>query len=163
MSKLLALDQASRTTGYAIFIDGVLEDCGYFTFDDDDTDIRLVKIRQKIQDFISTYDINEVIFEDIQQQNNVVNNVQTFKVLAEVYGVIAELLTELKIQHSAVLSTVWKSALGIKGAKRQEQKKNAQKYVFDTYGATVAQDTADAICIGTYALLKEKNNKCAWE
>lgn len=52
--------------------------------------------------------------EDIQLQANVL----TFKTLAEVLGVLYELFTELKIPHSAVLSTVWKSSLGIKGKDR---------------------------------------------
>ena len=58
-------------------------------------------------------------------QNNVANNVQTFKTLAEVFGVLYEMLTEKKIKNSAVLSTVWKSALGVKGKTRPEQKRNA--------------------------------------
>ena len=44
MSNLLALDQASVTSGYAVFKDGVLVDYGKFTYDDDIGD-RLVKIK----------------------------------------------------------------------------------------------------------------------
>jgi hypothetical protein len=45
MSNLLALDQASHTTGYAIFKDGKLDSYGKFTVDDDSIDLRLVKIK----------------------------------------------------------------------------------------------------------------------
>jgi hypothetical protein len=45
--------------------------------------------------------------------------------LAEVFGVLAELCIELDIPQSAVLASVWKSKLGIKGAARAEQKRNA--------------------------------------
>ena len=103
MSNLLALDQASLTSGYAIFTDGKLSDYGKFTFDDDDIAERLVKIRKKILDLIATYNITEVAFEDIQMQNNV-NNVQTFKVLSEVYGVILETLHEYKLKYTVVSS-----------------------------------------------------------
>ena len=159
MSRLLALDQASKVTGWAIFEDGKLKSYGKISLDDPNTDIRLVQLRQGIQTLVTDYNIDEVIFEDIQQQNNVANNVQTFKVLAEVYGVVSELLQELQIPHSTVLAASWKSTLGIKGRTRAEQKKNAQLYVEQNYGIHVIQDIADAVCIGTHHI---KKNKCAW-
>ena len=118
--KLLALDQASRTSGYAIFDDGKLIDFGTFTYDDDDIGIRLHKIRNKVAKLISDNDIEWVVFEDIQLQGNVANNVQTFKTLAEVFGVIYELVTALNLKHDTVLSSSWKSTLGIKGRTRPE-------------------------------------------
>lgn len=159
MSRLLALDQASKVTGWAIFEDGELKSYGKISLDDPNTDIRLVQLRQGIQTLVADYNIDEVIFEDIQQQNNVANNVQTFKVLAEVYGVVSELLQEIQIPHSTVLAASWKSTLGIKGRTRAEQKKNAQLYVEQNYGVHVIQDIADAVCIGTHHI---KKNKCAW-
>lgn len=159
MSRLLALDQASKVTGWAIFEDDELKSYGKISLDDPNTDIRLVQLRQGIQTLVADYNIDEVIFEDIQQQNNVANNVQTFKVLAEVYGVVSELLQEIQIPHSTVLAASWKSTLGIKGRTRAEQKKNAQLYVEQNYGIHVIQDIADAVCIGTHHI---KKNKCAW-
>lgn len=159
MSRLLALDQASKVTGWAIFEDGELKSYGKISLDDPNTDTRLVQLRQNIQTLVADYNIDEVIFEDIQQQNNVANNVQTFKVLAEVYGVVSELLQEIQIPHSTVLAASWKSTLGIKGRTRAEQKKNAQLYVEQNYGIHVIQDIADAVCIGTHHI---KKNKCAW-
>ena len=159
MSRLLALDQASKVTGWAIFEDGELKSYGKISLDDPNIDIRLVQLRQGIQTLVADYNIDEVIFEDIQQQNNVANNVQTFKVLAEVYGVVSELLQEIQIPHSTVLAASWKSTLGIKGRTRAEQKKNAQLYVEQNYGIHVIQDIADAVCIGTHHI---KKNKCAW-
>lgn len=111
---------------------------------------RLEFIRNKIRKLIEDNQIEEVIMEDIQMQGNVVNNVQTFKVLAEVFGVISELLVEMKIPQSAVLASSWKSALGIKGRARAEQKQNAQKWVVDTYSVKPTQDECDAICIGAH-------------
>jgi Holliday junction resolvasome RuvABC endonuclease subunit len=150
--RLLALDQASRTSGFAIFDDDELIDYGTFTYDDEDIGIRLHKIRNKVASLIDKYAIDYVVFEDIQMQGNVTNNVQTFKILAEVFGVIYELVTDLDITHDAVLSSTWKSTLGIKGRTRPEQKKNAQTYVIDTYGVKPSQDASDAICIGAHIL-----------
>ena len=101
---------------------------------------------------IEDHEITEVILEDIQMQGNVVNNVQTFKALAEVFGVISELLVEMNIPQSAVLASSWKSALGIKGRARAEQKRAAQEWVVSTYSKRPTQDECDAICIGNYKL-----------
>lgn len=155
MRKILALDQASRTTGWAVFDDNTLLEYGKFTVSEDDIGERLYSIKDHVQKLISKYKINEIVFEDIQLQNNVINNVQTFKVLAEVFGILEELFTELKIPHSAVLASSWKSTLGIKGKTRPEQKKNAQLYVEQTYKAKATQDESDAICIGSHYLAKK--------
>lgn len=155
MSKLLALDQASRVSGWAFFDNGKLKEFGKITVSDDDIGERLYKIRKEVQKLIEKYEIDEIVFEDIQLQNNVGNNVQTFKILAEVFGIIYELATELKIKNTAVLSGVWKSALGIKGRKRPDQKRNAQLYVNNTYGVKPTQDECDAICIGAYKILNQ--------
>nr|DAM21779.1 MAG TPA: endonuclease [Caudoviricetes sp.] len=45
MSRLLALDQASKVTGWAIFEDGKLKSYGKISLDDPNTDIRLVQLR----------------------------------------------------------------------------------------------------------------------
>lgn len=152
MSNLLALDQASVTSGYAVFKNGNLVDYGKFTFNDDVIAERLVKIRAKVIELIEEHDIDEVAFEDIQMQGNVTNNVQTFKVLSEVFGVISEVLQEKKMKYTVVMSGTWKSTLGIKGRTRPEQKRNAQEYVLQTYNVKAIQDVCDAICIGTHVL-----------
>ena len=157
MSKLLALDQASRITGYAVFDGDKLIDYGKITANDNDIGQRLVFIRDEVNKLINYHNIDEIVLEDIQLQNNVVNNVQTFKTLAEVFGVLYELATERKIKNSAVLASSWKSTLGIKGAKRADQKKNAQQYVLNTYGKKVSQDESDAICIGTHIMKKTES------
>lgn len=152
MSNLLAIDQASVTSGYAVFKDGKLVDYGKFTFNDDVIAERLVKIRAKVLELIKEHDIDEVAFEDIQMQGNVANNVQTFKVLSEVFGVVSETLQEMKMKYTVVMAGTWKSTLGIKGRTRPEQKRNAQEYVLNTYGVKAIQDVCDAICIGAHVL-----------
>lgn len=155
MSRLLALDQSSKITGYAIFNDGELEKHGKFVIEDFDVDIRLMKLRQKLINLIKEEQIDEVVYEDIQQQENV----QTFKVLAEVFGVVSELLAEMELPHSTVLAVQWKSTLKIAGSTRAVQKRNAQKYVQDTYSIKATQDECDAICIGVHHL---QTSGCAW-
>lgn len=156
MSVLLALDQASRTSGWAIYKDGKLSDYGKFTFEDEDMGQRLLNIRSKVQSLIQQYEVTEVAIEDIQLQNSVGNNVVTYRTLAEVRGVLEELFAELKIPYTIVFSGTWKSALKIKGTRSPEQKRAAQAYVLEAHGVKAIQDTCDAICIGDY-ILKNPN------
>ena len=86
-----------------------------------------------------------------------VNNVYTFKVLAEVFGVTQEYLAEHDYFYEVIGSSSWKSHLGIKGRTRAEQKKNAQAYVLEQYNKKVSQDEADAICIGASTFSKKKS------
>ena len=165
MKKLLALDQSSQTTGWAVFSDSDLITYGHFTIRNDDVGVRLQKIREKVQNLIKDYDINEIVFEDIQLQDT--NNVKVFKVLAEVFGVIYELATELQIPNTAVLSSTWRSGLKINDAsKRAIQKQHAKDYVKQVYNLTPTEDECDAICIGTYKIKKPMpatNEMFYWE
>lgn len=158
MNNILALDQASRTTGWAVFQEEQLIASGTFTYDDNDFSQRLVKIRNKVISLIEQYNINKILLEDIQLQGQT-NNVTTYKALAEVLGVLEELSCERKIPHELVHSQTWKSTLNIKGRDRATQKRNAQAYVAETYNKKVSQDESDSICIGTAYI---KNNKSAF-
>ena len=93
--RILAFDQASRTSGYALIEDNRLIEHGKFTFEDADFGVRLYKIRQKVEALVKQYSPDKVLFEDIQLQDNV----DTFKKLAEVFGVVYETLTEMNIPN----------------------------------------------------------------
>lgn len=102
--KILALDQASKITGYAIFEDDELVKYGKIDLQDNEIGPRLVQLRQSIRYLIAENQIEYVAFEDIQMQTSVGNNVKTFKVLANVFGVILELCEELKVKYEIVSS-----------------------------------------------------------
>ena len=153
--KLLSFDQSSQTTGWAYFEEGELVKYGKFTFDYPDMGVRLMQFRNKVKELIETYLPDEIAFEDIQLQENT----KTFKVLAEVYGVLYELITELGIKNDAILASSWKSTLGIKGRTRPEQKRNAQQYIQNAFDVKPTQDEADAICIGLHYLATHRS---AW-
>lgn len=160
--RLLALDQSSRITGYAVFIDNKLETYGKIDLKDDDIGIRLNSLRDQIALLIMNYGIDEVAFEDIYMDGQKINNVSTFKILAEVFGVCYELFTDLNISNTAVLAGTWKSTLGIKGKTRPEQKKAAQEWVKANYNVAPTQDEVDAICIGAH-ILKTKRKTFNWQ
>ena len=91
-----------------------------------------------------------------------VNNVSTFKILAEVFGVLYELCIGIELPVEAVLAGTWKSTLNIKGKTRPEQKRNAQQWVIQNYNVQPTQDECDAICIGAH-IVKQTNSEFNWE
>lgn len=91
-----------------------------------------------------------------------VNNISTFKILAEVFGICQELCTDLHIKYQTVLAGTWKSTLNIKGKTRAVQKKGAQEWVKQHYNLNVIQDIVDAICIGTHYFERHKS-ELNWE
>ena len=157
--RILALDQASRVSGWAVFDGEWLEDYGkidvskYYELGE-----RLHVIRQEVKKLIEKYNIDKIILEDIYMDGQRVNNVQTFKALAEVFGVLFELCIDLNKPVEAVLAGTWKSTLGIKGRTRTEQKQNAQKWVIENYNKKPTQDECDAICIGAHSVRQASNN-----
>ncbi len=150
-NKILALDQSSRCSGWSVFIDGELKDWGHLTTRQEDIGQRLLKIHDFIINKVQEWDIDTIAFEDIQLQSSVKNNVKTFKVLAEVFGVVQMTAVELNKNYKVIPSATWKSKLQIKGVERPEQKKNAQLFVCQKYNIKATQDESDAICIGLCA------------
>lgn len=157
--RILALDQASLVTGWAIFEDEFLIKYGKISIENNlSAEERLKPLRDQVKNLIEQYNINKVILEDIYLDGQKVNNVKTFKTLAEVFGVLYELCTDLNIPVEAVLAGTWKSTLGIKGTTRPEQKRNAQLFIQNKYNIKVIQDIADAICIGEHYIQSQTNN-----
>ena len=90
--RILALDQASRITGWAIFDGGELIEYGAIDASRySDLGDRLYTLRNSVKNIITEFKIDKVILEDIFLDEQKVNNIQTFKVLAEVFGVLYEL------------------------------------------------------------------------
>lgn len=156
-NNILSLDQSSRTTGWAVFKDDQLFTYGHFTFSDSEEGIRLHKIREKISALVAEYEIQELVFEDIYMDGQHINNVSTFKKLAEVFGIVWELGISLKLPTTPVLSGTWRSTLGIKGRTRPEQKRAAKEYVLNTYNKKATEDECDAICIGAHYIKQKKS------
>ena len=164
VSNLLALDQSSYTTGYAVFKNDEPVMISHFTALGDDLGKRLEYIRNKIIELVNQYDIDEVVFEDIQLQDMSGGKevgIKTFKILAEVFGVVHELVEELDVDYTIVPPIVWKATFKIAGKGRAKEKKMAQEYVFNTYGMKCTEDEADATCIGAH-IIQKQNSQFDW-
>lgn len=164
MNKLLALDQASYTTGYAIFEDDKLIEINHFDCVGDELGERLQQFRCNIDNLIDQHNITEVAFEDVQLQENKGGKevgIKTYKMLSEVYGVLEELLVEKDVSYTIIPPIVWKATFKIAGKGRKQEKALAQAEVLRRYGLQCSEDEADAACLGTHYIIK-KNSEFDW-
>ena len=158
---IIALDQSTQLTGYAIFQDKDLIAHGVFS-PSGDYEHRIVKLRQWLLDKLEPLKPNvEVYFEDIQLQDLGGGSigVTTFKKLAHVQGALIITCIEEDIPYTIVPAATWRKTCGIKGRVRSEYKPAAQTHVLEKYGIQATEDEADAICIGEYGV---KNFSLDW-
>lgn len=153
----LSLDQSLRTTGWAIFENKDLKQYGHFTIPSHHpTEQRLNEFMRELNDLYREYEFDELIFEDIQNQNNN----ETYKKLAYVQATIIIWCYNNNIKFCILSPSHWRSVLkercGISfGRKREEQKQKAIEFVQQFFSRMVTSDEADAICLG-YAGICEK-------
>ena len=155
--RLLALDQATNVSGWAIFDNGQLTQYGVFSCPTGSPESRINLTKKWTRDMITNWRVDQVILEDIQLQNFDNQNmntigVTTYKTLSHLQGVLIDLLYENKIPYKLAHTGVWRKYNNIKGKSRADKKKSAQLLVEEFYQQKVTQDEADAICIGRYGL-----------
>lgn len=151
---ILAIDQSTALTGYAIFINQNFEKSGIYKPSGELFE-RIHQTKKYIKELIQDNNIEYVFIEDIQYQKNQ----KTYKILASLLGVLIDLFIELQIQFEIVPPSKWKAWNQIGGRKREQQKENTKKKVKEIFERDFEEDEADAICIGLYALhvLKQKD------
>lgn len=155
-SRILALDDSTTTTGWAVFDNEELVGYGKIEMTQSSPTERIAALKQWMLSMMVKWNPNRVAIEDIQQQSNV----QIFKVLAQLQGVLVNALFESKTDYDIVHVASWRSYCGVKGRSRTELKKNAQAKIKEWYDVSVTQDEADAICLGRYAVNElGKNNE----
>ena len=162
MQRTLALDQASRTTGWAIYDNKTLIASGHFSIPAN----KIIQDRLKsfviyLNDLIEKYHPEKIYYEGIQYQSNI----ETYKKLAYIQAMIIYFsgsipITELGPSH-------WRSVIkdkhGIKfGRSRVEQKQKAQEFVEQFFNKKVTEDEADAICLGYAGILEDEKTKSAF-
>ena len=161
---VLALDQASRTTGYSIWKDDQLIKYGKIIYDDKDALTRIVKLGDRIDEIISKLSIDNLVIENIQLEHGT-NNVAAFQILAQLQGVLAYVAHKNNIPITILRPTEWRSICNFlknNDVHRAAQKKKAQDWVMQEFNEKCTQDEAEAICIG-YAYLHQKVKELNWE
>lgn len=149
-TKILNLDQATKTTGYSIFINNNLDTYGLLKVNEKEKNPieRMKEMNDKIVALIDGVNPDYVVFENVQFQNNY----GTFQQLSQLQGVIMAYLFKIDVGFTIIEPSAWKAFCGIKGRKREEQKANAIKFVKNKFNIDVSEDEADAISIGVWSI-----------
>lgn len=155
-NRIIALDNATHITGWAIFDNDKLVSYGKYTTKSSETSDRILEMGDWLTNLLQQWEPDTIILEDIQQQSNV----STFKVLAKLQGVLEYVSKKAKAEYYIVSPASWKSNAGVKGRSRVDQKKSAQLIVGQLYNIQATQDESDAILLGKYGIDKFlKNNR----
>lgn len=160
----LALDQSSRTTGWAIFEDKKVTNYGQFSVKSNKS------IQERLDDFVTEFEIlittfnpDKIFYEGIQYQSNA----ETYKKLAYIQAMIIFCTNVLNIEIKELTPSHWRSILREEykwnfGRSRKDQKMNARKFVNSYFNIIASEDTCDAICLGFAGILEEEKNKSAF-
>lgn len=150
--RVLALDQATYVSGFAIFDNKKLIRSGIFETDLQEEIERDNRIKHWLISMIDNWEPDIVALEDIQlqQYNGRNGNVVTYKVLAHLQGILMECLHEEGIKYVIVSSATWRHHCGVKGRTKADKKKSMQILVKDWFDISVTNDESDAIGIGKY-------------
>lgn len=163
--RLLALDQASRVTGVAIFDDDKLVKYGTFEIkSNQELGKRLTQFLENLDKLYEAYRFDAVAYEDIQLQ---MGNVETYKKLAYIQAMILFWCEKHEKNLYCLSPSHWRKILKDKygmswGRKRAEQKQTAIDFIQEHYEKEVDSDTADAICIGCAANIEINKTKSAF-
>lgn len=156
--RVIALDDATGTTGFSVFDNDKLIHYGKVTMNETDPIQRIASVRQWMLSLIENWKPDIVAIEDIQLQQGKFENVKTFKVLAQLQGTLLVSLYEAGVEYLVVPPATWRSTCHITSRTRSDQKREAQKKVEEWYDIKATQDEADAICIGYHVTRKYLKN-----
>lgn len=148
---VLALDQSTNRTGWSVFNkDGNLVMSGVFATKSKSIDKRIEELTDYCLYLSERFQVDHVIFEDVQSQKNP----RTFKDLSMVLGALVKFSLDNKLTHTIVSPSTWRSFLGIKTKPREVAKLGAKNYVYAKYKVDCKyDDESDSICIGTWYVL----------
>ena len=164
--RILALDAATIITGYAIFDNGELINYGTYKVDKNlSTEERINEIKKWLTAALKEWQPDFVGLENIQLQQFGKGQfqVEMYRVLANLQGVLIDTIFEACIDHDLVYSSTWRNYCNVGDDKgRENKKKAAQDKVKLWYNQDCTQDEADAICIGKYFVGQLKKTTCSW-
>ena len=159
MKRILAIDQAG-TSGFAVFIDGVLTESGKYTAPDGDYPKRIRYLEVKFEALIDKYDIEIVVVETPMKKGNII----VYHKLSGLYFTTIDLALRKELSYFAYGPSTWRSVLGFqqgRGVKRTELKQMAIAYVNEHTELQLKKsqdDEAEALCLGL-AYLKQLEEK----
>lgn len=159
--RILALDQASKVTGFAIFDNGQLVKYGKFATSSDDDIERFSAVKAWLVSMINNWHPDHIAIEGIQFQEEGQGQkmgVTVFQTLARLQGILMLTCHEAKIPYTICPTNTWRHECGVKGKTRSDKKRSMQLLVKEKYNVSVGDDEADAIGIGIYMTGRHQRN-----
>lgn len=166
---ILSLDLSTKSSGWAVFNGKELIAHGCITSASTDMIKRVHIMTAGINEILQTYEIDKIIAEEVRPQGGSgVGNIKTMKALMYLQADLEFLIHDnySKIEIEYLYPSSWRATCGIKngrGIKRTSLKEADIAFVQETFGLTVNDDEADAICIGYSQNFEEQPNKISWE
>lgn len=158
MKVVIALDESTVSTGYAIFKDNKLIDYGAITQKSKNVLERVNNIINEIEKLIDKYNPNDMVIENIQ----ITMSAPTAKALMGLQFMIEMLSYQKNIKCTSIRTTHWRKVLGLSNSskvKKEDKKREAMEYVKNKYNINEGiNDITDAICIGE-CFIKENENE----
>lgn len=169
-TRILALDQATKVTGYAIFDDGKLVKYGTYHTNSDDEVARCAAVKNWFLSMLQNWNPDYVGIEGIQYQPKVfdgdtVGSVTLFQTLAHLQGVLLITCHEQSVPYRVCPTNTWRNGCGVKGRTRTDKKKSMQLLAKEWYNIRATDDEADAIGIGYYmtTVVNKNTTVTNWE
>lgn len=165
--KILALDLSTKSSGWAVFDNGILMDYGCIASSSTDLMKRIKVMLAGLQEVLQKHnDIDKIYAEEVRPENGM-QNIKTHRALMWLQGAAALLIYDFnkKIELELIYPSSWRAAIGIKtgrGIKRTSLKEKDMQFVKENYNLDVNDDVADAICIG-YANSHDVETEINWE
>ncbi len=154
--KICCLDQSTKITGYSFWKGKRLLKHGVINLSKiTDKDERVYEMYTAIKALIVKEKPDFIVIEDVQFQANQ----QVFKTLSQLQGLIFGIAFDAGCGFLTVEPSVWKSYVGIKSKKRDEQKAETFRLVDEKYHiGNTTDDESDSIAIGIWAVNNLKEN-----
>ena len=168
--KILSLDLSTKSSGWAIFEDGLLIKSGCITSASLDLMKRIKIMTAEIRNIINENGpIDKIIAEEVRPEGTGygVGKQKTHKALMYLQAAINFMLYDdfNKKEMELIYPSSWRASIGIKtgrGIKRASLKEKDIQFVKENYNLDVNDDEADAICIG-YSCSHDEETDINWE
>ena len=130
---ILGLDMSSQKSGYALFVDGTLEDYGAWEMtsgEEHDWRKRIGFMADCVSAYCERHDVDIIYVEDVPP---ITQNSQTIKILSALQGMLIAVARISDIDIHFVPVKTWKNSVGINITGSKENNV-CKKYLKETYG-----------------------------
>lgn len=161
--RILALDQASRISGWSVFDGKELTSYGTYEVKTTEEAQRFHEVNMWFISMIENWKPDYVALEGIQYEKQM--GVTTFQTLARLQGILMETCTQHSLPFKICHTGTWRSHCHVKGKARSDVKRSMQLIVKEWLDISVSEDCADAIGIGKYLAdtLTSQTEVVSWE